>query len=138
MSAEGKHTATPPWVSRRQQIYDGEGNHIARTFNDAPEGKRAQLIVSAVNAHEGLIEALLDALSAVEDAVGDDFCEEMDWEAANGELSGNAKTMQEKLSLAYRICHSWNTRHCCFYIHKNWRKLVTPTSGERGPGGHRT
>jgi hypothetical protein len=63
------------------------------------------------------------ALAAIEDIVSDDFCEELSLMAAEGKLKGDILLAQEKISLIYRIAHSWNPAHPCHKVHNDWRKL---------------
>lgn len=66
----------------------------------------------------------IDALSAIEDIVGDDSCALWEHDAADGTLQG-AKDMQEKICNVYRIAHGFNTLHSCHHVHGDWRAEVT-------------
>jgi hypothetical protein len=66
---------------------------------------------------------LTQALTAIEDLVGDDFAEEIMMEHANGRLRGRSKEMAWRLRKIYRIAHGFNRKHSCYHVHGEWRKI---------------
>lgn len=68
------------------------------------------------------LQEMLDKLEAV---VADDAAEEMCIKAAfPGRINkGDYKEAVAKISLIYRIVHSWNPKHSCHYVHDDWRAI---------------
>jgi hypothetical protein len=83
---------------------------------------------------------LLKALQAIENISGDDFCEELDCDnALVRKLRGRIAIAHRKLSMIYRISHSWDVEATCFSVHENWRKEAramaehAPASADENP-----
>jgi hypothetical protein len=75
-------------------------------------------------------------LNVIERIVADDFCEDLNCEAAfhPTELSQRERTANAKLSMIYRIVHSLNPSHSCYYVHKNWRAEFRKILAAEEPG----
>ena len=61
------------------------------------------------------------ALWAIEQICGDDFCEDQEFLNLNRE-DGEMKTAIEKLTAIYSLAHSHVKGHSCFHVHEDWRK----------------
>lgn len=66
------------------------------------------------------------ALEVIERICGDDFCEDMDIQAAllvpPPEWSPELRIAMEKLWTIWRIAHSIVKSHSCFGVHQDWRE----------------
>lgn len=71
---------------------------------------------------------LLDVLAAIEQICGDDFCEELHCDTRK--LSGRIAVASDKLSIIYRLAHSFNTRHSCYSVHDSWRNELREGEGK--------
>ncbi len=72
-------------------------------------------------------ELFIRVLEAIEQIAGDDFCEDLEMEAARGELDDRdaIAQAQAKLSSIYEIAHAFNDSHSCYREHEDWRKAVS-------------
>ena len=75
-----------------------------------------------------------DVIDAIDRIVSDEFCETLDIRAAfkPETMTETEKICHEKLSLAYRIAHSFNRSHSCYRVHGAWRELVRWPLPENG------
>lgn len=77
------------------------------------------------------------ALDAIERIVCDDWCSDLEMRTLNENLTGDAKIMEEKISLIYRIAHSESPNHSCHQHHGEWRRVkdavLNPNQGTDVP-----
>ncbi len=69
-------------------------------------------------------ELFIRVLGAIEQIAGDDFCEELEMEAARGKLNERDAISQKKLSAIYKLAHAFNDSKSCYRQHEDWRKAV--------------
>ena len=61
-------------------------------------------------------------INRIEKIVSDDFCHDTDFELATKKIKNiKEKIMAQKLMQIYRMVHSINPTHSCYFVHKEWR-----------------
>jgi hypothetical protein len=90
----------------------------------------AKIAKSGAGARRNKIN-LMKVIAAIEDVVGDDFCEELSIDLGFDSITEvRLKEAAEKLGEVYRLSHAFNTAHSCYSAHKSWRKIRRKAQGE--------
>jgi len=68
-----------------------------------------------------------DVIAAIDSLASDDFCADLDMVMAfhPEQLTEREKTASGKLSVIYRLAHSFNRSHSCYHVHDDWRTLLS-------------
>ncbi len=100
----------------------------AKAILQAPKFGDPQCIAAARVTREAGMKTDQEVLALIDEITGDDFCFDLDCLAAfNPErLSQKEKGCHEKLSLIYKLAHSFNRSTICHHVHDDWRKLAEP------------
>lgn len=64
-----------------------------------------------------------EILKMVEFIVSDDFCQDLEWELANGHKNPeDLEEVSRKLGQIYRLVHSFLDDYSCYDVHHEWRE----------------